>query len=86
MKTKIFLLFIFCFFVSTSHLYSTDTIKVLSVIKEKYLEYNKTIQKCSIKKYDITGESTEGGSLIFYIDNKKVKKLLQFYMVSLEKV
>ena len=80
------MLLIFCFFGSTSHLHSADTIKVLSIIKEKYLEYNKTIKKCSIKKYDITGESTEGGSLIFYIDNKKVKKLFQFYMVNLGKV
>jgi len=75
MKNKFFLLVIFCLFGSTSLLYSVDTIKILNIIKERYSEYNKTIHKCSQKEYNIMNESTEGGQLILYVENKKVKKI-----------
>ncbi|MBU1075853.1 MAG: hypothetical protein KKH98_01080 [Spirochaetes bacterium] len=78
---KIFsLIFIFCTLFSEGLYASDKEDKIISLIRDNYVQINSNIGKFRLVTKEFSGESTEGGSAeIYYKDKTAVKIVITYY-------
>lgn len=58
------------------HTISADTLQLIDNIKKEYLEINSKGKRLNIIEKDLIGQSSEGGFVVLYFDNKNLKKIV----------